>query len=44
VLDVFGRPIAISIPAPSQRFATERDSLSQALGAFRDKMRSLLGR
>ena len=44
MLDVFGRPIAISIPAPSQRFASERDSLSQALGAFRDKMRSLLGR
>jgi DNA-binding IclR family transcriptional regulator len=44
MLDVFGRPIAISIPAPSQRFASERDSLSQALGAFRGKMRSLLGR
>jgi DNA-binding IclR family transcriptional regulator len=44
VLDVFGRPIAISIPAPSQRFESERDSHSQALGALRDKMRSLLGR
>ena len=44
MLDVFGRPFAISIPAPSQRFASERDSLSQALDACREKVKSLLGR
>jgi DNA-binding IclR family transcriptional regulator len=44
MLDVFGRPFAISIPAPSQRFASERDSLSRALIARRQKVKSLLGR
>jgi DNA-binding IclR family transcriptional regulator len=44
MLDVFGRPFAISIPAPSQRFASERDSLSRALTACRQKVKSLLGR
>jgi len=41
---VFGRPFAISSPAPSQRFASERDRLSHALAAFRQKVKSLLGR
>jgi DNA-binding IclR family transcriptional regulator len=44
MLDVFGRPFAISIPAPSQRFASERDSLSHALTTCREKVKSLLGR
>ena len=44
MLDVFGRPFAISIPAPSQRFASEKETLSRALGAFRQKVKSLLGR
>ena len=44
MLDVFGRPFAISIPAPSQRFASERHSLSHALTVFRQKVKSLLGR
>ena len=30
-LDSFGRPIAVSIPAPTQRFAARRDELSKAL-------------
>ncbi|MBV9704803.1 MAG: hypothetical protein JO163_18910 [Methylobacteriaceae bacterium] len=36
-LDSLGRPIAVSIPAPTQRFAARRDELSKALLAFRDK-------
>ena len=44
VLDAFGRPVAVSIPAPTHRFNAQRHSLSQALLAFREKMRSLLGR
>jgi DNA-binding IclR family transcriptional regulator len=43
-LDSFGRPIAVSIPAPTQRFAVRRDELSKALVAFRDKMRAIVGR
>jgi DNA-binding IclR family transcriptional regulator len=43
-LDSLGRPIAVSIPAPTQRFAARRDELSKALLAFRDKMRAIVGR
>jgi DNA-binding IclR family transcriptional regulator len=43
-LDSFGRPIAVSIPAPTQRFVARRDELSKALLAFRDKMRAIVGR
>lgn len=43
-LDSFGRPIAVSIPAPTQRFAERRNELSQALLTFRDKMRAIVGR
>ena len=43
-LDSFGRPIAVSIPAPTQRFAARRDELAKALLAFRDKMRAIVGR
>jgi DNA-binding IclR family transcriptional regulator len=43
-LDSFGRPIAVSVPAPTQRFAARRDELAKALVAFRDKMRAIVGR
>ena len=43
-LDSFGRPIAVSIPAPTQRFAMRREELSEVLLAFRDKMRAIVGR
>jgi DNA-binding IclR family transcriptional regulator len=44
VLDAFGRPAAVSIPAPSHRFNAERDALSAAILAFREKMRTVVGR
>ncbi len=44
VLDPFGRPVAVSIPAPTHRFNEQRDALAQALLAFRDKLRSIVGR
>jgi DNA-binding IclR family transcriptional regulator len=44
VLDAFGRPIAVSIPAPTHRFVAERERLSQAALAFRDKLKSIVGR
>ena len=43
-LDSFGRPIAVSIPAPTHRFAARRDELSGTLDAFRDKMRAIVGK
>jgi DNA-binding IclR family transcriptional regulator len=43
-LDSLGRPIAVSIPAPTQRFAARRDELSKALLEFRDKMHAIVGR
>ncbi len=44
VLDAFGRPIAVSIPAPTHRFVAERERLSQAALAFRDKLKTIVGR
>jgi hypothetical protein len=44
VLDPFGRPVAVSIPAPSHRFNEQREVLSQALLTFREKLRSIVGR
>ena len=44
VLDAFGRPVAVSIPAPTHRFNAERDALSAAILAFREKMRTIVGR
>jgi DNA-binding IclR family transcriptional regulator len=44
LLDAFGRPVAISIPAPSQRFQAEREALAGALLRFRERMRHSLGR
>jgi DNA-binding IclR family transcriptional regulator len=43
-LDSFGRPIAVSIPAPTRRFAARREELAKALIAFRDKVRAIVGR
>jgi DNA-binding IclR family transcriptional regulator len=42
--DAYGRPIAVSVPAPSQRFALKRDALADALLAFREKLRVVVGR
>ena len=44
VLDAYGRPVAVSIPAPTHRFSAERESISTALTAFREKMRAFVGR
>lgn len=43
VLDAFGRPVAVSIPAPTDRFNAQRNSLAQCLLAFREKLRSIVG-
>ena len=42
VLDAFGRPVAVSIPAPSHRFNARRDALAQALSTFREKLAGLV--
>jgi DNA-binding IclR family transcriptional regulator len=44
VLDAYGRPVAVSIPAPTHRFNEERETISATLIAFRDKMRAIVGR
>jgi DNA-binding IclR family transcriptional regulator len=43
VRDAFGKSIAVSIPAPTDRFNARRDSLAQALLAFREKLRTIAG-
>ena len=43
VLDAFGRPVAVSIPAPTDRFNDRRELLARALTAFREKLRSIVG-
>jgi DNA-binding IclR family transcriptional regulator len=43
VLDFFGRPIAVSIPAPTHRFDADRRVLTAALLAFRQKMVGIMG-
>lgn len=43
MLDAFGRPVAVSIPAPSHRFSAHRDSLVQSLLSFRQKLRVFVG-
>ena len=43
VLDAFGKPVAVSISSPSHRFNNQRDLLAQALLAFREKLRSIVG-
>jgi DNA-binding IclR family transcriptional regulator len=44
VRDPFGRPVAVSIPAPNHRFSEQREVLAQALLAFREKLQTLVGR
>ncbi len=44
VVDAYGRPVAVSIPAPTHRFVAEREALSAALMRFRDKLRAIVGR
>ena len=43
LFDAFGRPVAVSIPAPTHRFDPERHKLGKALSKFREKMRSVIG-
>jgi DNA-binding IclR family transcriptional regulator len=43
LFDAFGRPVAVSIPAPTHRFDAERDKLGKALSHFRDKLRDVIG-
>jgi len=40
--DPFGRPVAVSIPAPTQRFAERREALTQSILAFRARLAPLL--
>jgi DNA-binding IclR family transcriptional regulator len=44
LLDMFGRPLAISIPVPSQRFEEQRVMLASQLKAFRDRLKFTLQR
>jgi DNA-binding IclR family transcriptional regulator len=44
VLDPFGRPVAVSNPAPNHRFNEQREALSQALLAFREMLGTFVGR
>ncbi|MGY3149282.1 DNA-binding IclR family transcriptional regulator [Bradyrhizobium sp. USDA 3397] len=44
VLDPFGKPVAVSIPAPSHRFNDQREMLAKALLRFREKLRTIVGR
>lgn len=44
VLDAFGRPVAVSVPTPTHRFAAERDAIVASLSAFREKMQAIVGR
>lgn len=44
LLDLFGRPVAISIPVPSQRFPEQREDLSHKLLAFRERIKGIIAR
>jgi DNA-binding IclR family transcriptional regulator len=44
VIDAFGRPVAVSVPAPTHRFNAQRDALAQSLTVFREKLRAIVGR
>lgn len=44
LLDVFGRPIAVSIPTPSQRFAEQKDEIARQLKAFRKRIKAVVSR
>ena len=42
LLDVFGRPLAVSIPVPQQRFADQKDELAARLLEFRARIKPLV--
>ncbi|MDF2115021.1 IclR family transcriptional regulator [Roseiarcaceae bacterium H3SJ34-1] len=42
LLDAFGRPLAISIPVPAQRFAQQKPMLERTLLNFREQIKKLL--
>jgi DNA-binding IclR family transcriptional regulator len=44
MLDLFGRPVAVSIPAPSQRFDEQKSELAQRLKAFRTRIKAVVSR
>jgi DNA-binding IclR family transcriptional regulator len=44
LLDLFGRPIAISIPAPTARFLESRAEIAERLLAFRERIKPILTR
>jgi DNA-binding IclR family transcriptional regulator len=44
LLDGFGRPIAISIPAPTARFLESRAELAKQLLAFRERIKPIMTR
>jgi DNA-binding IclR family transcriptional regulator len=44
IIDHFGRPVAVSIPVPTQRFLENRDSLAERLLDFRRRVEKILSR
>ncbi|HTO65837.1 MAG TPA: IclR family transcriptional regulator [Bradyrhizobium sp.] len=44
IIDHFGRPVAVSIPVPTQRFLENRDSLAERLLDFRRRVEKILAR
>ncbi|NOJ45961.1 IclR family transcriptional regulator [Bradyrhizobium archetypum] len=44
VIDHFGRPVAVSIPVPTQRFLEHRDGLAERLLGFRRRVEGVLSR
>jgi DNA-binding IclR family transcriptional regulator len=44
IIDHFGRPVAVSIPVPTQRFLENRDGLAERLLDFRRRVEKILSR
>ena len=44
MIDHFGRPVAVSIPVPTQRFLENRDRLAEQLLSFRRRVEAILSR
>jgi DNA-binding IclR family transcriptional regulator len=44
IIDHFGRPVAVSIPVPTQRFLENRDRLAERLLDFRRRVEKILSR
>lgn len=42
VVDPYGRPVAVSIPAPTHRFEAQRALITKSLATFREKLRILV--